>query len=127
VPITISVVDHDRPYLEAVASGPVQFEEVRAHLLDERRYGGLSYPELMDARAATPDWSSRETRDIVELLGALGRDSTLGPTAVVVSGDYAFGMLRMLEIMLEILVDEVCVVRSFHSVEEARHWLSNLA
>ena len=123
MPIVFSVVDHDRPYLEAIASGCVQAEDVRAHLLDECRRRALSYPELIDAGAATLDWSSSEARGIVELLRTLGRESTLGPTAVVVSSDYAYGMLRM----LEILCDDVCTLRPFRSREEAELWLSSLA
>ncbi len=119
MPIEFLVIDHERPYLEALATGPVTAEEVRAHLLDECRHRALSYPELIDARAATPDWSSREARDIAELLKSLGRESTLGPTAVLVSSDYAFGMLRM----LEILIDDTCSLRPFRSYEEALQWL----
>ena len=123
MPIVFLVVDHERPYLEAVATGLVEAEEVRAHLLEESRRHALSYPELVDARAATPNWSSSEAREIVELLRSLGRESTLGPTAVVVSTDFAFGMLRM----LEILVDDTCSVRPFRSFKEARDWLSGPA
>ncbi|MCL5736870.1 MAG: hypothetical protein M1274_15095 [Actinobacteria bacterium] len=120
MPIVFTVVDHDQPYLEAVASGQVTADEVRAHLLDECRARALSYPELIDACTATPDWSSREARDIVDVMKILGEESTLGPTAVVVSTDYAFGMIRMLEILL----DGSCILRPFRSCEEARHWLS---
>jgi hypothetical protein len=116
--ITFSV-DHDRRYIEATATGQIDLEEVRTHLMDERRKYGLSYIEFIDARSATPTWSSAQIREIVELLRTLGRESKLGPTAVVISNDYAYGMLRMLEILLE----DVCIVRPFRNYEAAEQWL----
>ena len=106
--ITCSV-DHDRRYMEATATGQVACEEVRTHLLEELCERGLGYAELIDARSATPNWSSTQAREIVELLRSLGRESKLGPTAVVVSNDYSLGMMRMLEILLE----DVCIVPAF--------------
>jgi hypothetical protein len=119
--ITCSV-DHKRHYMEATASGSVAWEEVRTHLLDERREHGLTYAELIDARSATPTWSSAQAREIVGLLKTLGLESSLGPTAIVVAHDYAYGMLRMLEILL----DDVCLVRPFRDYREAEQWLWSL-
>ena len=112
-------IDHDRRYMKAIASGPVDWEEARTHLLVERRDGGLSYAELIDGRSATPTWTTDQAREIVELLKALGQESKLGPTAVVVSSDFAFGMMRMLEILLE----DVCILRPFRDYDEAERWL----
>jgi hypothetical protein len=50
----------------------------------------------------------------------VGGDSTLGPTAVLVSDDVAFGVIRM----LEVLVEDICEVRSFRDEQEARAWLA---
>jgi hypothetical protein len=119
--ITCSI-DHDRRTMVAIASGPIGWEEVRSHLLAERFEGGLSYLELIDARAATPTWSSDEARDIVALLTTFGRKSALGPTAVVVSCDLAFGMLRMLEIFIE----DICIVKPFRDYDAAGKWLREL-
>jgi hypothetical protein len=121
MPITCSI-DHDRRYMAVIASGPISWNEVRSHLLVERLEGGLSYLELIDARAATPTWSSDQAREIVELLTTCGRKSALGPTAVVVSNDLAFGMLRM----LEILIGDICVVKPFRDYEAAKKWLEEL-
>jgi hypothetical protein len=115
-------VDHDRRELVAIAIGAIGYEEVRTHLLVERREGGLSYAELIDARSATPTWSTAEARTIVTMLTAFGRESVLGPTAVVVSTELAYGMLRMLEIMLE----DVCIVRPFLDYAAAEQWLRDL-
>jgi hypothetical protein len=105
--------------VEAIASGPVSCEEVRTHLLEERSKHGLGYAELIDGRSANPNWSTSQTREIVELLRNFGLDSRLGPTAVVVPNDYAFGMLRMLEILLE----DICIVRPFRDFDAAKQWL----
>ena len=78
--------------------------------------------ELIDGRAATPTWSSAQAREIVELLTTFGRKSALGPTAVVVADDLAFGMLRMLEILLE----DVCIVKPFYDYDTAEQWLQGL-
>lgn len=121
MPITSSI-DHDRRYMVAIASGPITWEEVRSHLLVERFEGGLSYSELIDARAATPIWSSNQAREIVELLTNFSRKSVLGPTAAVVSSDIAFGMLRMLEIM----IGDICIVKPFRDYEAAEQCLRDL-
>lgn len=118
MPITCSI-DYDRRYMEATATGPIGWEEILSHLLDERLKGGLSYPELIDACAATPTWSSAQAREIVALLTSYNRESALGPTAVVVSSDLAFGMIRMLEILL----DDVCIVKPFYHYDDAKQWL----
>lgn len=112
-------IDHDCRSIEAIVSGPIGLEEIRTHLFAERLEGGLSYWELIDARAAVPTISPAQIREIVSLLTAFGRESALGPTAVVVSNDFAFGMLRMLEIMLE----DVCVVKPFRDYDAAVQWL----
>ena len=115
-------VDHGRRELVATASGPVSYEEVRTHLLVERHEGGLRYPELIDARSATPTWSAAEARQLVALLTTFGRESALGPTGVVVSSELAYGMLRMLEILME----DVCIVRPFRDCDAAKQWFQDL-
>jgi hypothetical protein len=60
-----------------------------------------------------------EVRDVVDHLRQLSLDETLGPTAVVVSSDVAFGMLRM----LEILIEDVVVIRPFREYDDAVKWL----
>ncbi|MBU0967384.1 MAG: hypothetical protein KKA54_13505 [Proteobacteria bacterium] len=116
--ITYSI-DHDQGYMVAIASGPIGWEEVRTHLLAAHLEGGLRYRELIDFRAARPIWSSAQAREIAALFTTLGQESALGPTAVVVSSDFAFGMLRMLENML----DGVCIVKPFRDYGDAKQWL----
>ena len=120
MPIT-HAVDRERGAITAVASGTIVLADVRQHLVDERRDAGLSYPELIDARGVTIVFSPADVRTVVELLRDLGAHQTLGPTAILVSTDYVYGMLRM----LEVLVEDVCAVRPFRELSDAERWLQN--
>jgi hypothetical protein len=113
-------VDHARRRVYARASGPVTFGDIQTHLAEEGSEGGLPYRELVDGRDGEPQISAAEVRDVVELLRTLGKSSQLGPTAVVVDTDVAYGMLRMLEILL----GDVCEIRPFRDPAEAESWLS---
>ncbi len=88
--------------------------------MQERQWQGLSYPELVDARGAGIEFTPSEVREVVELLRQLGTESRLGPTAVLVSSDAAFGIIRM----LEMLVEDVCEIKPFRDEPEARAWLA---
>jgi hypothetical protein len=112
--------DHAKRLLSVRAEGSITSGDIRAHLEEERLVGGLPYHELIDARGYRPAFSADDVRSIVALLRRLGRESRLGPTAVIVDSDDGYGMLRM----LEILVEDVCAVRPFRSREEAEKWLA---
>jgi hypothetical protein len=118
VPIIVSV-DDERNEVRAVAVGPVTFDDVRNHLLLERYFNGLAYRELIDARRAWVALKASEVRKVAELLLSLGQESKLGPTAVLVSDDIAFGVVRTVE-----MVEDVCKVRPFFDEQEARAWLA---
>ncbi len=115
-------IDHARCEITAVAEGRITFEDIRRHLEAERAAGGLAYPELIDARNAVPDLSSDDVRRTVALLETLGRNGRLGPTAVVVATDFAYGLIRM----LEILVERTCVIQPFRDIDAAARWLREL-
>ena len=116
----VSAIDRKRNLLLVRAKGPITFDDIRAHLEEERVIGGLPYRELIDARGYTPAFSLKEVRSIVKLLRRLGKDSRLGPTAILVDSDVGYGMIRF----LEILVEDVCAVRPFRYQEEAEEWLA---
>src|SRR5687768_17307676 len=101
----IETVDHDRRRLRVRAEGRIDLAEVRRHLERERDDGGLGYPELIDARAATVALSPDDVRAVVPLLRGLRRRASLGPTAVVVAADVDYGVMRMLETLLESVAD----------------------
>jgi len=112
-------IDHDNKAMFATADGPITYSDIRNHLFKERYENGLTYAELIDARTASPDFSSEDVRNIVSLLNVFAKEHTLGPTAVVVSTDLGFGVMRM----LGLLVEDVCAVRPFRDVDPALEWL----
>jgi hypothetical protein len=120
MPIILGV-DHECKQVDAVAVGPVTHADVENHLLTERHFGGLACEEFIDARCAGVLFTPDETRQIVALLRRLGQESKLGPAAVWVSTDIAFGLMRM----LEILVEDVAIVKPFRDEQEARGWLAS--
>jgi hypothetical protein len=75
---------------------------------------------LIDARGFSPAFSPEEVRTLVNILRRLGKDSKLGPTAIIVDTDFGYGMLRL----LEVLVEDVCDIRPFRRQEEAEKWLA---
>jgi hypothetical protein len=121
MPITYSI-DRARRRLFAVAQGSVTYSEVVSHLEKERDDDGLPFPELIEAREATVVLSAAEVRQVVELLRNLGRHNALGPTAVLVGNDVSYGVVRM----LEVLVEDVSDIRPFRERSAAEEWLNSI-
>ncbi|MGH7742039.1 MAG: STAS/SEC14 domain-containing protein [Candidatus Eiseniibacteriota bacterium] len=122
MPVTLTV-DHEKQETITVATGSVTMADIRKHLDEETRARGLTYRELIDGTKATAAFNGQDARAAVEILRALGRSGALGPTAVLVANDVSFGMMRMLEMLLE----DVCDVRAFrpNQREEAEAWLAS--
>jgi len=121
MPIQI-VVDHELKEVKTTATGPIAIEDIRSHLVEEREGGGLAYREFVDASEAEPVvMNTTDARRTVELLKTLAEQGRLGPTAVIVPNDLGYGLLRMVEILL----DGIAEVRPFRTTEraEAREWL----
>ena len=123
MPIVIRSVDYDRHEMEAVALGSIHYKDVEKHLLEERMIGGISFREFMDARDASLAFAltPTEIRQIFALVRNLCRECKFGPTAVVVSGDYAFGIMTAMEVLLE----DVAEIRPFREERLARSWLAS--
>ena len=121
MPVTLEV-DHEGQRTTAMAIGTITLSDIRSHLEDERRIRGLAYREMIDASKAITDLSTSDVRATVELLRDLGREGALGPAAVIVPDEVTYGMIRMLEILL----DDVAAVRPFHESErqDAEEWLA---
>ena len=122
MPIT-ATFDHQHRRVIAVAEGRVTLDEIRSHLEEERQEPALGYSELIDARSVIPDFPPADIRILVAWLRWLGERTRLGPTAVVVDSDLAFGMVRM----VEMLVDDVCQVRPFRDKLDAELWLNQFS
>jgi hypothetical protein len=114
-------VDHAERRVTVNASGSITLDDILKHIEQERTANGLGYAELIDARGYVPAFSADQVRTVVEVLRDLAAQSPLGPTAIVVDSDVGFGMLRMLEIMM----DDVCKIRPFRDMSEARRWLES--
>lgn len=119
----LSRIDHANAEIHSVAVGPITYADVESHLLRERHWQSLPYRELIDGRGAGPKLTPADVRRIVELLRKLSRESSLGRTAILVSTDYAYGLMHMLEMM----VDDVCEIRVFRDEDEARAWLAAMS
>jgi|SRR4051812_31992012 hypothetical protein len=118
MPIT-ATYDHPHRRVIARAEGRVTIEEIRDHLEEERQEPGLAYSEVIEARRAVPDFTPADVRVLVALLRWLGERTQLGPTAVLVENDFQFGMVRM----VEILVEDVCEIKPFYDDVDAERWL----
>jgi hypothetical protein len=114
-------VDEERNEVTTTAEGTVTLEDVRAHLTREKNDLALPHRELIDARHAVVSLSSSELQELVELLRSLARKHRLGRTAVVVSTDVAYGIIRT----FQILVEDVCVVQPFRDLTTAALWLTD--
>jgi hypothetical protein len=80
----------------------------------------LPYAELIDARSATV--APVDVKATMELLRRLGERCPLGPTAIVVQTDFQYGMLCV----LETLVEGICTIRPFHDRTTAEQWLQSV-
>jgi hypothetical protein len=123
MPIIIGAIDHERNEIEAVAFGPIHYAEVEKHLLEERSIDGLAYKEFIDGRDAGLAFalSPAEIRQIVALVRSLSQQLKLGPTAVLVLTDFAYGIMRAMEMLLE----DVAEIRPFREEKLARSWLAS--
>ena len=117
-----TTIDHAHRRVLVKAEGTISLDDLRAHLEEERIGTGLSYDELIDARGFSTDISQKAVYTIVDVLRRLGKESCLGPTAVIVDSDVGYGMLRM----LGVLVEDVCQVHPFRRQEDAEQWLTEL-
>jgi hypothetical protein len=121
MPVTLDV-DHQQKTTRVTVIGDITIEDVRVHLGEEGERTGLGFRELIDASMATVTFSSEDARRIVEILKKLGGKSALGPTAIIVSDDLTYGMIRMIGSLL----DEICEIRAFRIAErhKAEEWLA---
>ncbi len=111
--------ERDRNAMFTTAEGSITLKDISAHIEEERVQNGLGCAELIDARSASSAVSAADVRTLVALLRKWSELYQLGPTAVVVSTDLAYGMLRM----LDILVEQFCVIQPFRDMEMAQRWL----
>ena len=117
------VIDRFRQRMFTQASGLVTLEDLNAHLDAEERERGLDLPELFDATGVSTNVTPAQIRQLVNRAHATLRKGPLGPTAIVVTDDVAFGMAQMYAILTRPLG---IVVEVFRDVESAERWLASL-
>ena len=123
MPILIREMDREHHRIDAIAFGPIRYIDIEKHLTEERNIDGLAYKELMDAIDADLVFALNPTeiRQIVSLVRNLCQQCKFGPTAVLVATDYAFGIMRAVEMLL----DDVAEIRPFRDAQLARSWLAS--
>jgi hypothetical protein len=121
MPITYSI-DLALRRLFAVATGSLTYSELLAHLEKERDDNGLPLTEIIDATQATVVLSAAEVRMVVQRVRDLGRRNALGPMAIITGDDISFGIMRM----MEMLIEDVCDVRPFRNRGKAEEWLDTI-
>jgi hypothetical protein len=123
MPITFEI-DPARGRLRTVVDGSVGVAEVAEHV--QALVGGqvAGLPDLIDARPARgPGWYAADVRKAATLIEALGEARSFGPRAIVVSSAAAFGMVRMLSVLLGSRLR----LEAFRDVESAEQWLDGAA
>ncbi|HXS97754.1 MAG TPA: hypothetical protein VN736_24310 [Candidatus Limnocylindrales bacterium] len=113
--------DPELRILFTTAEGSLTLAEILHHLAEEKQGRGLRHRELLDGSHAHLEMTSDEVRTLVERLHAMQMETPFGPTAVVVSSDYFFGMASMLAILSELRGGPTIGV--FRGVNEALEWL----
>jgi hypothetical protein len=122
MPIT-ATYDHQHRRVIATAAGRISLDEIRSHLEEERQEPALGFTEVIDARGAIPDFHPADVRILVAWLRWLAERTRLGPTAIVVDTDFAFGMARV----IETLVEDVALVKPFRDKLDAELWLDQVS
>lgn len=122
MPIIIQEIDYQLSEVVSVAFGSIHYADIERHLVEERNIEGLAYKEFIDGRDAGLAFalSPTEIRQIIALVRSLSQQSKFGPTAVLVATDFAFGVMRAMEALLE----DVAEVRPFRQENLAHSWLA---
>jgi hypothetical protein len=123
MPITY-VIDRFRQRMRTQAEGLVTFADIAAHLEREARDRGLDLPEVIDARAATTNITPQEVRRLVHRVERMTRTQPFGPTAIVATNDFVFGMARMFSILME---PSGIAVNVFRDLPSAEAWLDQVS
>ena len=81
-------------------------------------------PNSFCTRLLTVAFNAADVRSLIVIVRVMVRETGFGPTAVIVADDTMYGMMRMLETLLE----GVCDVRPFRDAERnaAEQWLRTM-
>jgi hypothetical protein len=124
VRVTITYAFDPPPNLiRTTVTGESTLAEILSHLRRVSLEPWFPSPALVDARTASAAaLPNRDIRAIIDELRALGPRLDGAPIAVLVRSEVSYGLVRMLEILLE---GEV-TIRPFRHQDEAINWLSDV-
>lgn len=113
-------VDRERGRVRTRIEGPVTTADVADHVERFVREGLIGLPDLIDAREARgPGWFGADVRKAADLVTTVSEAGAFGPRAIVVSSTAAFGMVRM----LSVLVASRVRLEAFRELAAAEQWL----
>jgi hypothetical protein len=112
--------DSEKQLLTTIVSGDVGRHETAEYFRQVSREPWFPAPSLTDVRGASASLPSAEVRSMVELFRELGPRIREVPIAVLVDSDISYGLVRMLQLLLE----ESVTLRPFRDREKALHWLA---
>ncbi len=112
-------VDRENQRLYTKYKGRVTFTEIAELLGHSARDGTLHYQLLADAKEAAFDIFPADARRFVELLAQIAKETPLGQTAVITSGETTTGIIHM----LAQLATGICKIAPFTRHEDAERWL----
>ncbi len=118
MPITYTY-DPQRRFLDVSVSGVVRLPDVDDYFQRVSQEPWFPAASLTDVCQANAEIPSNEVRAIAALLRQLGPRLQRKPIAVLVGSDVAFGLVRMIGLLL----DDELSVRPFRSRESAMAWL----
>jgi hypothetical protein len=119
MPISYSY-DAGRGLLETAVTGEVGLADVQAYFRQVAAEPWFPAPSITDLRHASPNLPSADVRAIAQLLRRLGPRLDGTPVAAVVATDVAYGLVRMVDLM----VDDVVTLRAFRDRGEALAWIA---
>ncbi len=119
MPITY-LLDAPRRRLRTAVEGVVTVDDVADHFQALVRERLVGFADLIDARKAMgPGWFSADVRRAAELVRGTRGAGPVGPRAVLVSSSAAFGMVRMLSVLLTPFM----AMEVFRDPDSAEEWL----
>ena len=116
------VVDASR-VVRTTFSGTLTSSHIVEHLQERERAGVLALPQVIDARDARLDLSVEAIQELAAYTRELRLRTPIGPTAVVVASDLAYGIARM---YAGFDAPDSAGHAVFRSVAEAEAWLETV-
>lgn len=111
--------DPQHRWIRTTVEGSVSVAEIAAHLRAVQNEPWYPCPALVDTRHAEADLSNADIRSVVARLSELSRHTRDARIAVVVPSGVAYGLVRMIGIMLEHQMS----VYPFYDMAAAEGWL----